>query len=182
MNITVFGGSNTTAADYEQAETLGRLLGFARHTVITGGYTGTMEAVSKGAAEAGAHVIGVSCEKLESWRPTPVNRWVMEERRTKDLIERLRVLIDLCDVAIAMPGGPGTLTEVALTWNLLLTNSIPTRPLILIGEGWKDLIFQFFHTFDSFVPESQRGWLTFATSPDDAMIKLGSLLSGSNVK
>lgn len=33
------------------------------HIVLNGGYIGTMEAVSRGAAEAGGHVIGVTCEE-----------------------------------------------------------------------------------------------------------------------
>jgi uncharacterized protein (TIGR00730 family) len=172
MNITVFGGSNASAFDYPQAEYLGRLLGLAGHTVITGGYSGTMEAVSKGAAEAGAHVIGVTCDQLESWRPTQANQWVKEEKRTIDLRERLSVLIDSCEAAIAMPGGPGTLTEIALTWNLLLTESIPARPLIIVGPGWKELFSQFFQTFDRFIPESQRQWLIFAADPDEALKEL----------
>ena len=88
MNITVFGGSTPTRTDYEQAEILGRLLGEAGHTVLTGGYIGTMEAVSKGAAEAGAHVIGVTCEQIENWRPVGRNKWVIEERKYRTLGER----------------------------------------------------------------------------------------------
>lgn len=182
MNITVFGGSNASALDYERAEYLGQLLGSAGHTVITGGYSGTMEAVSKGAAKAGAHVVGVSCAELERWRPTPINRWVKEERRTENLLERLGILINVCDAAIALPGGPGTLTEIALTWNLLLTNSIPARPLIIVGKGWKELFLQFFKTFDSFIPETQRSWLIFAEDPDEALDKIKTFQSGSNVK
>ena len=36
-------------------------------------------------------------------------RWVKEEIKKKTLIERLQVLIEGCDAAIALPGGPGTL-------------------------------------------------------------------------
>jgi uncharacterized protein (TIGR00730 family) len=182
MNISVFGGSNTSEADYEQAEYLGHLLGYAGHTVISGGYSGTMEAVSKGAVEAGAHVIGITCDGLEHWRPIATNRWVMEERRTRDLRERLAVLIDACDAAIAMPGGPGTLTEIALTWNLLLTESISSRPLIIVGQGWRDIFSLFFQSFDRFIPESQRRWLIFAADPDEAMKELQAFQTGSEVK
>lgn len=182
MKVTVFGGSNTSVFDYEQAHHLGQLLGLAGHTVITGGYAGTMEAVSKGAAEAGAHVVGITCDGLEHWRAIPVNPWVMEERRTKDLRERLAVLIDACDAAIALPGGPGTLTEIALTWNLLLTETIPARPLILIGPGWQDLFSQFFQSFDHFIPHSQRRWIVFASNPDQAMEQLDAFEMPSEVK
>lgn len=169
MNVTVFGGSNTEAGDYLQAEHLGHLLGEAGYTVLTGGYIGSMEAVSKGAALAGAHVIGVTCDQIESWRPVRPNQWVKEERRFKTIEERLFALIDGCDAAIALPGGPGTLTEVALTWNLLLTDSIPPRPLILLGPGWKTVIEVFLHTFPNYVPANQRTWLIFADHPENAL-------------
>lgn len=67
MNIAVFGGSQPKEGDpaYAEAYELGSLLAQAGHTVLTGGYIGTMEAVSRGAAEAGGHVIGVTCEEIE---------------------------------------------------------------------------------------------------------------------
>ena len=67
MNITVFGGSQPKEGDaaYAEAYQLGKLLAEAGHAVLTGGYIGTMEAASKGANEAGGHVIGVTCTDIE---------------------------------------------------------------------------------------------------------------------
>jgi uncharacterized protein (TIGR00730 family) len=172
MNISVFGGSNPTKSDYKQAELLGNLLGKAGHTVLTGGYIGTMEAVSKGAVEAGAHVIGVTCEQIENWRPVGRNKWVIEERKYRTLGERLFALIEGSEAAIALPGGPGTLTEISLTWNLLLTDAIPARPLILVGPGWHEVFTRFFKILDAYIPETQRRYLTFVHRPEDAIKKL----------
>ena len=71
MRVTVFGGSQPgeDSPAYSQAIELGRLLASRGHTVLTGGYIGSMEAVSRGAAEAGGHVVGVTCEEIEAWRP-----------------------------------------------------------------------------------------------------------------
>jgi uncharacterized protein (TIGR00730 family) len=176
MNITVFGGSTPTRTDYEQAEILGRLLGEAGHTVLTGGYIGTMEAVSKGAAEAGAHVIGVTCEQIENWRPVGRNKWVIEERKYRTLGERLFALIEECEAAIALPGGPGTLTEISLTWNLLLTEAIPARPLILVGHGWLEVFNMFYQCLDGYISKTQRRYLTFAARPEDAIKELSHSL------
>jgi uncharacterized protein (TIGR00730 family) len=164
MNISVFGGSQPKEGDpaYEEALLLGRLLAQRGHTVLTGGYIGTMEAVSRGAHEAGGHVIGVTCEEIEAWRPVGVNRWVKEERRKKTLLERLQALIVESDAAIALPGGPGTLTEVALTWNLMIVESIHRRPLILVGRGWQSTLDRFFSEFDAYTPTNQRELLLFA--------------------
>jgi len=114
MRVTVFGGSQPRQGQptYLEALHLGELLGHAGYTVLTGGYLGTMEAVSRGAAEAGAHVIAVTCEEIEAWRPVRANAWVKEEKRLATLRERIYALIDLCDAAIALPGGPGTLQKL----------------------------------------------------------------------
>ena len=96
-----------------------------------------MEAVSRGASEAGGHVIGVTCRQIESWRGVGANRWVKDEWKKESLIERLEALIQGCDAALALPGGPGTLTEISLMWNMMIIGAFEKRPLILIGEGWQ---------------------------------------------
>lgn len=49
--VTVFGGASPTEPDYNAALRLGRLLGQAGCSVLTGGYIGTMEAVSRRSRE-----------------------------------------------------------------------------------------------------------------------------------
>jgi len=172
--IAVFGGSAPRPGEpaYEEALTLGKLLGSAGCTVLNGGYIGTMEAVSRGAAEAGGHVIGVTCDEIECWRPVKPNRWIHEEWRYPTLRQRLLAMIDACEGAIALPGGVGTLTEIAMTWNLLLTEAIPSKPLVLVGPGWKEVILQFFAQMDGQVPENQRKWVAFAPDVHAALALL----------
>ncbi len=170
--VTVFGGSQPTEQDYRQAERLGQLLGQAGCTVLTGGYIGTMEAVSRGAAESGAHVIGVTCDQIEAWRDQRPNAWVQEERRFPTLLGRMAHLIENCEAALALPGGPGTLAELSLRWSLLLTRSIPACPLILIGPGWQETFQQIYRSFDSYIPSRQREWLSFAADVEAAVKQL----------
>ena len=164
MKVSVFGGSQPKAGDaaYEEARLLGKLLAERGHVVLNGGYIGTMEAVSRGASEAGGHVIGVTCEEIEKWRNVGANRWVKEEIRRKTLNERLQTLIEECDAAIALPGGPGTLTEIALTWNLMIVESLHRRPLILVGDGWQSVFGQVFDKLGTYTSENQRNLLQFA--------------------
>ena len=170
MNITIFGGSQPQPGSpaYVQAYELGKMLALAGHTVLTGGYMGTMEAASRGANEAGGHVIGVTCVDIEAWRGSSANAWVQEERRFATLQERLNELILACDAAIALPGGPGTLAEIALTWNLMIVDSIPAKPLILVGAGWKTTLETFFLNLDAYIPEKQRSFLFFAGTVQEA--------------
>lgn len=176
MNITVFGGAQPKEGSqaYEEARELGALLAQRGHVILTGGYMGTMEAVSRGANEAGGHVIGVTCSDIEEWRKTSRNPWVMEERRKKTLMERLVGLIDGCDAAMALSGGAGTLTEISLMWNLMIVESLPPRPLILVGSGWQSTFDQFFREFESYMPKHQRELLYFAKDVKTAVTILQS--------
>ncbi len=164
MNITIFGGAEPKPGSpiYREAYELGRLLGEAGHTILTGGYIGTMEAVSQGAAEAGGHVVGVTCDEIEHWRSVGKNAWVKEERRFPTLEQRLSELVHACDAAVALPGGPGTLTEIALSWNLMIVKAMPVKPLILVGPGWRALFRTMFTSLADTTPAEQRQLLRFA--------------------
>src|SRR4030066_1211362 len=131
IRVSVFGGSQPKPGDpvYQDALRLGYLLAQGGYTLQTGGYIGTMEALSRGAAEAGGHVIGVTCDQIEAWRPIKANAWVKEERHFNSFHDRIFALIENCDAFLALPGGVGTLVEITLAWNLLLTHIIQPRPL-----------------------------------------------------
>ena len=166
MTITVFGGSSPVSGEvaYEQAYELGKLIGKAGFTVLTGGYIGTMEAVSRGVAETGGYVIGVTCDQIEAWRPVAPNEWIQEEMRFTTLEERMFALIENCDAALVLPGGIGTVAEFAVMWNQIQVGALSTRPLILIGKGWQELVDQFFMQFGEYVPEKYRTLVEY--SPD----------------
>ena len=140
--VAVFG-SSAPAPDseaYEEARQLGRQLAEAGFVVATGGYGGTMAAVSQGAAGAGGHVIGVTSGHMERYRPMPANAWVAEEIRFESQRDRLVHLVMNNDAMIALPGGIGTLSEVALAWSLLQTGELLPRPLVLLGPTWRETI------------------------------------------
>ncbi|MFH1184261.1 MAG: LOG family protein [Chloroflexota bacterium] len=167
MKVVVFGGSQPKESSqaYADARTLGDMLARQGHTVLTGGYTGTMEAVSRGAADAGGHVIGVTCEEIGRWHGRSANHWVTEEWKKGTLLERIQTLIEASDAALALPGGPGTLTEIALTWNLMIVGCIRRRPLILVGEAWRRVWDAFYSQLGDYTPSPQRAFLNFATTP-----------------
>jgi uncharacterized protein (TIGR00730 family) len=177
MKISVFGGSSPKPGStaYQQAYQLGHSLGVAGATVLTGGYIGTMEAVSKGAHAGGGHVIGVTAEEIEAWRPIKPNPWIAEEWRCKTMRERLHKLVEQCDAAIALPGGVGTLTEISLTWNQIIVNAIPPKPLILLGKPWHRIMETFFTELGEYVPIESREYLGFAPDPNGVMDLLKSL-------
>lgn len=132
--ITVFGGSRCGphAREYQEALKLGRLLVEAGFEVCSGGYSGVMEAISRGAHEAGGQVIGVT---MEQFNAAP-NAYLKKIEPSADFYSRLQILIRQSAGYVALRGGMGTLTEVSLVWNKLVTNVVPPRPLILLGECW----------------------------------------------
>lgn len=167
--ISVFGSSAPRPGSpaYEQARTLGRLLADAGFAVATGGYVGTMEATSQGANEAGGHVIGVGSAQIERFRPGGLNRWVAEEIRYERLQERVLHLVRYNDGIIVLPGGIGTLSELSLAWSFLQVGEMEPRPLVLVGEIWRETMQALLRS--EYVQEPHAGLLHFATGPEEAV-------------
>jgi uncharacterized protein (TIGR00730 family) len=143
--IAVVFGSNSPQdgdLDYAAARELGRRLAQAGYVVATGGYSGTMEAASRGAHEAGGHVIGVTTSIFDGVRLQP-NAYLDEEIKFPTLFQRLHHLVTMGDAWVALPGGIGTLSEVALTWSLMQVGELPRRPCVLVGEQWRQTIGEF---------------------------------------
>ncbi len=181
--VSVFGGSQPKPGDpvYQDALLLGQLLAQAGYTVLNGGYIGTMEALSRGANEAGGQVIGVTCDEVEAWRPVKANRWVTEEWHFRTLQERLFALVNNADGFLALPGGVGTLVEISLTWNLLITGVLSPRPLVLIGPGWQATVQGFLEEQAQYIPLIQCQWVSFAPDVNSAFNQLQERLSNGKL-
>ena len=136
--ITVFGSSRPGEAtdEYELARRLGGELARAGFAVLSGGYGGVMEAVSRGASEAGGHVIGITADQLS----TEANRWVAEQVRVKTWRERLFALIDRGDGYVACKGGTGTLVELAVVWEMLNKGVMGAKPFVALGDFWRPIL------------------------------------------
>jgi len=176
--IAVYGSASPKEGepDYESAYRLGYLLGQAGYEVMTGGYGGTMEAVSRGAMEAGAPTIGVTCAEIERYRPQEPNPWVKKVEHTETLIDRLRVLMDKADAAIALPGGVGTLLEISLSWNLRVIHAVPPQPLILVGQGWQQTFETLLEAQGQYISSQAREFLRFVPNGDAALATLLAVL------
>jgi hypothetical protein len=172
--VTVFGGARVAFDTplYAASMELGRLLAAAGYAVASGGYTGTMEAVLRGAREAGAHTVGYTCATFErDFQPNP---WVVEERRTPVLSARIQRLAEEGDAFVVVHGGLGTLAELALVWNMLLAGELPAKPLVVVGPEWPRVI-------DVVHAETQMGasalrLLTLVETPQVAVEQLQALL------
>lgn len=140
--VTVFGHSSADPGTpaYQNAYDLGRGIAQAGWTLCNGGYGGTMAAAARGAVEAGGHTIGVTCSLFDRWRSGP-NRYIRQEVPTSDLLTRLNTLVRLGHAYIVLPGGTGTLLELALVWELLSKGLLRRKaPFLLLGEHWAPLL------------------------------------------
>ena len=138
--IAVFGSSTIRPGDaaYELSLRLGREIARAGAGVMTGGYSGAMEACSRGAHEEGGHVVGVTVELFE--KRGSANAFVKERVHTADLYERLRHLLDRATGFIVLPGSIGTLTELFLTWTLVSVGGRRREPIVLLGDHWAEFV------------------------------------------
>lgn len=170
MKVAVFGGASARPDEqaYQDAMRLGSLLGAQGHTVMTGGYIGIMEAVSRGAREAGGHVIGATCAEIEKYRNTRANQWVAEEWKFTTLRERMYSLVDSCDAAVVMPGGVGTLAEMSVMWNELIINGSIPRTLVLVGNAWQKVLSQFLDTLGCYVGTKERSFIKIVPDVETA--------------
>ena len=136
--VTIFGGSKCTegSPEYAEARTLGAELASAGFTICTGGYLGVMEAASRGAREMGGRVFGIV---MNQFKHEP-NRYLTDKVATNHFYERLQNLITRSVGFVALRGGMGTVTEVSLVWNKLMTHVIGPRPIVLVGDFWKPVV------------------------------------------
>ena len=138
--VSVFGTGRAKAGDkdYVLAEQLGRALVEAGFAIANGGYGGTMEASAKGAGEAGGEVIGVTCS---AFGRGSANKYLSREIITTSLNDRLDTLIKLGSAYVVLPGGTGTLLELAFVWELRNKGFLgEDKPIILVGEYWGRLV------------------------------------------
>jgi uncharacterized protein (TIGR00730 family) len=127
MNICVFCGSSSGSdAIYAiTAQELGRLIGISKSTLVYGGgNVGLMGIVADATLAAGGKVVGVIPDFL--LRREVAHHGLTSLEVVESMHERKKRMADLSDAFIAMPGGWGTLDELAeiLTWKQLgLINS-----------------------------------------------------------
>jgi uncharacterized protein (TIGR00730 family) len=167
--VAVFGSSTLTREEpaWAVAVELGERLARAGFAVMNGGYAGAMEAVSEGAAKAGAPVIGVTTA-LFNHRPT--NPHVTHREDTTTLLERLDYLVHVASAFVVLEGSVGTMAELFLTWNLLAVDGRPQAPLVCLGGPYE--AFMRAVTTPGLVVEDLARLVEVASDPADAVARI----------
>lgn len=159
MRICVFLGSQKgRRPEYtEQARKLGHCLAKSNIGLTYGGASvGLMGELARAAADAGGEVVGVIPHRLAKLEIAA--EFISDLRFVDTLEERKRLMFELSDAFVALPGGVGTLEELftAHTWNILRYHDKPVG--LLNTRGYYDNLFRLLHfqRAEGFIP---RNWL-----------------------
>ncbi len=110
LPVAVVGAAHADEATLAAAEELGAALAQAGFTVMTGGLGGVMEAASRGARSELGRTVGI----LPGTDPADANGWVELALATGLGEARNAVLVRSAGAVVAIGGGHGTLSEIAL--------------------------------------------------------------------
>jgi uncharacterized protein (TIGR00730 family) len=136
--VCIFGSYKDLSKEKkEEIVRLGKHLAQMGITVMSGGFGGTMEDISRGAKSAGGKTIGVTCYLWSSARYKKPNEFVDEEIIAKTLPERIEIMLKEADAFVVFPGGTGTLLELSTALEYINKGLMAPKPIIAIGDYWK---------------------------------------------
>lgn len=138
--VTFFGSARfkETNPYYKEARKLGRLLGAAGYTIITGGGPGIMEAGNRGAVESGAQSIGLNIQLPKEQR---TNKYVKKGIGFYYFFTRKVMLSASAQAYVFFPGGFGTVDEFLELAVLIQTQKMEPIPIVLVGiDFWSGLL------------------------------------------
>ena len=162
MNITVFLGSTFGSKKQyaSDAKAIGTWIGEHHHTLIYGGASvGTMGILSSAAKEAGAY------DGLD------------EQIVVENMDERKKLLIGKADVLVTLPGGPGTLEELAEAVSAKKLGTFKGDVLIYNPDGfYNSLRRQYQHMArEGFFPVESMEMIRFCDSLDELLKLLNKM-------
>jgi len=136
--LAAFGSSRIKAdtAIYQDVLQLSEKIAQAGWDGMTGGHQGMMAAFSEGMHAGNGHIQGITLACF----PTPPNNTLTEEIRARNFFERMGTMIEQADAWLVLPGGLGSMAELAMTWDLIAIRVLEPRPLLLYGDMWQPII------------------------------------------
>lgn len=169
--ISVFGSARTaeSSADYAMGRAVGRQLGEAGYTVITGGGPGIMEAANRGASEVGARSVGLG---IELPHEQGLNQYIDLGINFRYFFVRKTMFAKYSQGFIVLPGGFGTLDELFESLTLVQTSKMTRFPVVLMGTAfWAPLVDWIKNTLVSqaMISPTDLDLLCVTDSPEEAV-------------
>ncbi len=138
--VSIYGSARLkpNSPYYKLATQIARKLSDAGFAVISGGGPGIMEAANKGAHAGKAPSVGLN---IELPHEQSGNQWQDISLRFRHFFTRKVTFVKNSDAVIVMPGGFGTLDELAEVLTLIQTKKSRHVPIILVGaDFWEGLL------------------------------------------
>jgi uncharacterized protein (TIGR00730 family) len=135
--VSVFGSAQTPRTDpfYEAAQVCGKLLAENGFAVITGGGPGIMEAVNRGAFDAGGRSIGLNISLPLEQQP---NAYQTDPLSFRYFFVRKVMFVKYARGFVIFPGGYGTMDEFWESMTLIQTLKVAPFPVVCVGHDYWD--------------------------------------------
>lgn len=124
----------------EEIVHLGQMLAGNGITVISGGFGGVMEDISRGVKSAGGKTVGVTYYLRGKASYKKPNDYVDEEIVADSLSERIDIMLREADAFLVFPGGTGTLLELSTVLEYTNKGLMEPKPIILFSRFWEPLV------------------------------------------
>ena len=167
--IAVYCGSSPgkNPAYTEAARSLGRVFAARNITLVYGGGSvGLMGVLARSVVDLGGEVIGVIPKAIAEMEVAYTD--LQDLRIVEDMHSRKKMMADLADAFIALPGGLGTIEELMeiLTWSQLGFHQKPSG--ILNIDGFFDSMLEFLDRLakDEFIAPEHKSMLMVARSAE----------------
>ncbi|MFK5969602.1 MAG: TIGR00730 family Rossman fold protein [Candidatus Marithrix sp.] len=148
-SVSIFGSARFSPEHpyYHLAEQIAYQLSEAGFSVVSGGGPGIMEAANKGAFAGASQSIGVNIRLPQEQQP---NQYQNLSLNFKHFFVRKVMLVKYASAYVILPGGFGTLDELAEILTLVQTNKIQKIPIILVSSSfWQGLLDWFKNTLST---------------------------------
>ena len=167
MNVTVYCGSacGDDPAFESAARELGSWIAQNGHTLVYGGaQAGLMGVIADAVLQGGGEVIGILPEVLVEREPP--HEGLTEFILVKSMAERKTKMIELGNIFVALPGGPGTLEEVSEILSMGKMGMLPGPCYLLNVHGYFDALVEVYDRMlaHGFMDEENRDQLTSVIS------------------
>ncbi|HWP94568.1 MAG TPA: TIGR00730 family Rossman fold protein [Gammaproteobacteria bacterium] len=142
-SVSVFGSSRTPPDHpyYALGEAIGRALSDAGFTVVTGGGPGLMEAVNRGAYAGKSPSVGLN---IQLPHEQGTNGYQDISLTFKHFFARKVMFVKYASAYVVLPGGFGTLDELAEIMTLIQTGKVRRIPIVLVKRAFWEGLFVWF--------------------------------------
>jgi len=170
-SVSIFGSARTHPSHpyYKLAVEMGEHLSNAGFSVVTGGGPGVMEGANKGAYHGSSLSVGLNIE-LPAHEIT--NQYQDISLRFRHFFTRKVMFVKYASAYVVLPGGFGTLDELAEILSLIQTNKARRIPVILVHPPfWRGLFEWFQETLlkEEMIDNEDLALITFANEPKEVV-------------